>query len=197
MVRGAQGRSSTTSLPAAMEMQPVKTAPAAPVASGEKPAPAVAAPAPAAGAPAAADGAKKGGKGEKEKEKQLERNRILVLGPAGVGKTALVIQLCCDKWIEEQDSWGGGNRLGDVFKEDMLGGKEAVIDGQPSCVMQLSDVPSQVARAKQENSPEDTKAMYERWSKMFDGVLLVYSIVARESYQELMRWADDGFAKKV
>eukprot|EP00732_Lithocolla_globosa_P004305 Lithocolla_globosa_v1_NODE_3914_length_1551_cov_49.851604.p2 type:complete len:186 gc:universal NODE_3914_length_1551_cov_49.851604:207-764(+) len=93
--------------------------------------------------------------------------RLVVLGDGGVGKTALTIQLCLNHFVETYDP-----TIEDSYR------KQVVID-EP-CVLEVLDTAGQ----------EEYTALRDQWIRDGEGFVLVYSIIARSTFDRVQRFRD-------
>jgi len=94
--------------------------------------------------------------------------RLVVLGDGGVGKTALTIQLCLNHFVETYDP-----TIEDSYR------KQVVIDDEP-CVLEVLDTAGQ----------EEYTALRDQWIRDGEGFILVYSIVARSTFERVQRFRE-------
>jgi len=94
--------------------------------------------------------------------------KLVVLGDGGVGKTALTIQLCLNHFVETYDP-----TIEDSYR------KQVVIDGQ-SCVLEVLDTAGQ----------EEYTALRDQWIRDGEGLLLVYSISSRSTFERVERFRE-------
>jgi len=89
--------------------------------------------------------------------------KMVVVGSGGVGKSALTIRLIQNHFVDEYDP----------TIEDSYRG-QAVIDDEP-CILDILDTAGQ----------EEYSAMRDAYMRSGQGFLIVYSITARQSFEEL------------
>jgi len=89
--------------------------------------------------------------------------KLVVVGGGGVGKSALTIQLIQNHFIEEYDP-----TIEDSYR------KQVTIDGDP-CLLDILDTAGQ----------EEYSAMRDQYMRTGQGFLAVYSITARNSFDEI------------
>jgi len=94
--------------------------------------------------------------------------RLVVLGDGGVGKTALTIQLCLNHFVETYDP-----TIEDSYR------KQVVIDEEP-CVLEVLDTAGQ----------EEYTALRDQWIRDGEGFVLVYSIIAKSTFERVHRFRD-------
>ncbi|KAI8802472.1 small G-protein Ras2 [Cladochytrium replicatum] len=94
--------------------------------------------------------------------------RLVVLGDGGVGKTALTIQLCLNHFVETYDP-----TIEDSYR------KQVVIDDRP-CILEVLDTAGQ----------EEYTALRDQWIRDGEGFLLVYSIVARSTFERVEKFRE-------
>lgn len=93
----------------------------------------------------------------------IREYRLVVCGGGGVGKSCVVIQLIQSHFVDEYDP-----TIEDPYK------KQCVIDDE----IALLDVLDTCGQ-------EEYSAMREQWMRTCDGLLLVYSITSRSSFNEM------------
>ncbi|KAH3743983.1 Ras GTPase [Pelomyxa schiedti] len=93
----------------------------------------------------------------------LATYRIVVVGSGGVGKSALVIQLIEEHFIDEYDPTAES------------GERRWVIDNDPPCIMDILDT-----------CEEDYSAMRDQYMRTAQSFIFVYSITSRSSLEHLM-----------
>jgi len=108
--------------------------------------------------------------------------KIVVLGGGGVGKSALTIRLVTDNFLDEYDP-----TIEDSYR------KQVQIDGKPA-LLDILDTAGQ----------EEFSSMQDQWMRDGKGFLLVYSIVSRQSFDEvamlrekILRTKDDDDGENV
>merc|ERR1712173_130511 len=108
--------------------------------------------------------------------------KIVVLGGGGVGKSALTIRLVTDNFLDEYDP-----TIEDSYR------KQVQIDGKPA-LLDILDTAGQ----------EEFSSMQDQWMREGKGFLLVYSIVSRQSFDEvsmlrekILRTKDDDDGSNV
>eukprot|EP00301_Raphidiophrys_heterophryoidea_P014663 c23101_g1_i1.p1 GENE.c23101_g1_i1~~c23101_g1_i1.p1 ORF type:complete len:207 (-),score=53.89 c23101_g1_i1:252-809(-) len=94
--------------------------------------------------------------------------KLVVVGGGGVGKSALTIQLIQNHFIEEYDP-----TIEDSYR------KQVTIDSEP-CLLDILDTAGQ----------EEYSAMRDQYMRTGQGFLLVYSITARPSLDEVSGFRD-------
>eukprot|EP00301_Raphidiophrys_heterophryoidea_P018778 c3777_g1_i1.p1 GENE.c3777_g1_i1~~c3777_g1_i1.p1 ORF type:complete len:187 (-),score=35.44 c3777_g1_i1:389-949(-) len=94
--------------------------------------------------------------------------KLVVVGGGGVGKSALTIQLIQNHFIEEYDP-----TIEDSYR------KQVTIDSDP-CLLDILDTAGQ----------EEYSAMRDQYMRTGQGFLLVYSITARASFDEVSGFRD-------
>ncbi|KUJ11006.1 uncharacterized protein LY89DRAFT_536512, partial [Mollisia scopiformis] len=92
--------------------------------------------------------------------------RLVVLGDGGVGKTAMVIQLTMNHFVETYDP-----TIEDTYR------KQLDINGK-SCMLEVLDTAGQ----------EEYTALREQWIRDSEGAVLVYSITSRSSFRRIQRF---------
>ena len=90
--------------------------------------------------------------------------KLVILGGGGVGKSALVIRLVTDNFMEEYDP-----TIEDSYR------KQVTIDGQ-SAYLDILDTAGQ----------EEYTSMQDQWMREGKGYVLVYSIADRSSFEEIL-----------
>lgn len=89
--------------------------------------------------------------------------KIVVLGGGGVGKSALTIRLVTDNFLDEYDP-----TIEDSYRKNVM------IDDS-TALLDILDTAGQ----------EEFSAMQDDWMRQGDGFLLVYSITARPTFDEV------------
>ena len=89
--------------------------------------------------------------------------KLVILGGGGVGKSALVIRLVTDNFMEEYDP-----TIEDSYR------KQVTIDGK-SAYLDILDTAGQ----------EEYTSMQDQWMREGKGYVLVYSIADRSSFEEI------------
>lgn len=97
---------------------------------------------------------------------QLREYKLVVVGGGGVGKSALTIQFIQSHFVEEYDP-----TIEDSYR------KQCVIDDEVA-VLDILDTAGQ----------EEFSAMREQYMHTGEGFLLVYSIVDRNSFEEIPKF---------
>ncbi|CZR54043.1 uncharacterized protein PAC_03926 [Phialocephala subalpina] len=92
--------------------------------------------------------------------------KLVVLGDGGVGKTAMMIQLVQNHFVETYDP-----TIEDSYRK-MMG-----IDGQ-ACLLEILDTAGQ----------EEYTALREQWIRESEGIVLVYSITSRYTFNSLRQF---------
>ena len=90
--------------------------------------------------------------------------KIVVLGPGGVGKSALTIRLITNNFMEEYDP-----TIEDSYR------KSTSVDGR-NVVLDILDTAGQ----------EEFSSMLDQWMREGDGFILVYAINSRITFEETM-----------
>merc|ERR1712113_830636 len=106
--------------------------------------------------------------GKKMTDKDSAEYKIVVLGGGGVGKSALTIRLVTDNFLDEYDP-----TIEDSYR------KQVSIDGKPA-LLDILDTAGQ----------EEFSSMQDQWMREGKGFLLVYSIVSRQSFDEVSMLRD-------
>lgn len=94
--------------------------------------------------------------------------RIAIMGDGGVGKSALTIQFVHYHFVEQYDA-----TIEDSYR------KQAVVDGHPT-LFDLLDTAGQ----------EEYSAMREVYIRAVEGFLLVYSTIAKNSFEQIQNFVD-------
>ncbi|KDO19758.1 hypothetical protein SPRG_15092 [Saprolegnia parasitica CBS 223.65] len=94
--------------------------------------------------------------------------KLVVLGSGGVGKSALVIRLVTDNFLEDYDP-----TIEDSYR------KQVVID-QKQALLDILDTAGQ----------EEYTTMQDQWMREGKGFLLVYSITSRTTFDEIKTFKD-------
>ncbi|GMH77086.1 hypothetical protein TL16_g07290 [Triparma laevis f. inornata] len=89
--------------------------------------------------------------------------KLVILGGGGVGKSALVIRLVTDNFMDEYDP-----TIEDSYR------KQVTIDDEPA-ILDILDTAGQ----------EEYSSMQDQWMREGKGYLLVYSIADRSSFEEI------------
>jgi len=89
--------------------------------------------------------------------------KIVVVGGGGVGKSALTIQLIQNQFLDEYDP-----TIEDSYR------KQVTIDKQ-TCLLDILDTAGQ----------EEYSAMREQYMKNGQGFLLVFSVISKQSFNEI------------
>jgi len=89
--------------------------------------------------------------------------KLVVLGGGGVGKSALTIRLVTDNFLDEYDP-----TIEDTYRKQLL------IDDKPA-MLDILDTAGQ----------EEFSSMQDQWMRDGKGFLLVYSIISRNSFDEI------------
>ena len=89
--------------------------------------------------------------------------KLCCLGDGGVGKTALTIQMCSNYFVEKYDP-----TIEDSYRV------QVVIDAE-SCLLEILDTAGQ----------EEFSALRDQWIRSCDGFLIIYSIICRESFEQV------------
>ncbi|XP_065911939.1 ras-like protein RAS2 [Dysidea avara] len=97
---------------------------------------------------------------------QLREYKLVVVGGGGVGKSALTIQFIQSHFVEEYDP-----TIEDSYR------KQCVIDDEVA-VLDILDTAGQ----------EEFSAMREQYMHTGEGFLLVYSIIDRNSFEEIPKF---------
>ena len=92
----------------------------------------------------------------------------MVLGGGGVGKSALVIRLVTDNFLDEYDP-----TIEDSYR------KQVVIDSDPA-ILDILDTAGQ----------EQYSSMQDQWMREGKGFMLVYSVADRASFDEITVFKD-------
>lgn len=92
--------------------------------------------------------------------------KLVVMGDGGVGKTALVIQLALNHFVETYDP-----TIEDSYS------KRAVIDEQ-ECMIEILDTAGQ----------EEYTALRDLWIRECEAVVLVYSVTSRSSFNRITKF---------
>ncbi|KAJ2987107.1 hypothetical protein NUW58_g4686 [Xylaria curta] len=95
--------------------------------------------------------------------------RLAVLGPSGVGKTALTIQLCQQRFVDTHD-----HTIADSYRTDV------VITGR-TFSLEVFDIGGQ----KPEVSSATELNNYSDWISRSQGIILVYNITERDSFTNI------------
>ena len=95
--------------------------------------------------------------------------KVVVVGSGGVGRSALAVQLIHNQFIDEWDP-----TIEDVFR------KQLRVDGE-DCVMEILD--SSLMGGEE-------YSLVEQYLKPGQGFMIVYSIIRRESFEEITYFKD-------
>ncbi|KAI9280373.1 ras-like protein 3, partial [Sporodiniella umbellata] len=98
----------------------------------------------------------------------LREYKIVIVGGGGVGKSALTIQFIQSHFVDEYDPTIEGTSLFDSYR------KQCVIDDE-TALLDVLDTAGQ----------EEYSAMREQYMRNGEGFILVYSIAARLSFEEV------------
>mmetsp|Transcript_31257 Transcript_31257/g.48787 ORF Transcript_31257/g.48787 Transcript_31257/m.48787 type:complete len:190 (-) Transcript_31257:144-713(-) len=98
----------------------------------------------------------------------MSHQQVCVLGEGGVGKTALTIRLCSDRFVTEYDP-----TIEDSYRKQLL------IDGK-AVLVEILDTAGQ----------EEFKAQRDEWIRDSDGFVVVYSITSRSSFDNIKEIID-------
>lgn len=93
----------------------------------------------------------------------MDEYKIVIMGPGGVGKSALTIQLVQSQFQEDYDP-----TIEDSYR------KNIVLDDE-SCLLDLLDTAGQ----------EEYTAMRDSYIRSGEGFLCVYSVVSRDSFEQI------------
>ncbi|GMI03410.1 hypothetical protein TrVE_jg5901 [Triparma verrucosa] len=93
----------------------------------------------------------------------MSEYKLVILGGGGVGKSALVIRLVTDNFMDEYDP-----TIEDSYR------KQVTIDDEPA-ILDILDTAGQ----------EEYSSMQDQWMREGKGYLLVYSIADRSSFEEI------------
>ncbi|KAI9765368.1 MAG: Ras GTPase ras2 [Geoglossum simile] len=99
----------------------------------------------------------------RNKGKLMQLHKLVILGDGGVGKTALVIQLCLNHFVETYDP-----TIEDSYR------KQVLIDGA-SCMLEVLDTAGQ----------EEYTALRDQWIRDGDAFALVYSIASASTFARI------------
>ncbi|MCJ1245334.1 hypothetical protein MMC30_002538 [Trapelia coarctata] len=94
---------------------------------------------------------------------ELTLYKLVVLGPGGVGKSAIVIQLCLNQFTDAYDP-----TIEDSYR------KQVVVDGQ-NCMLEVLDTAGQ----------EEYTALRDQWIRDGEAFVLVYSVSSRYSFSRI------------
>lgn len=98
----------------------------------------------------------------------MAEHKIVVLGGGGVGKSALTIRLVQGSFLEEYDP-----TIEDSYR------KEVEVDAK-KCTVDILDTAGQ----------EEFSSLQEHWMRNGDAFIIVYSIVARDSFDQTQTLRD-------
>jgi small GTP-binding protein len=98
----------------------------------------------------------------------MSHTQVCVLGEGGVGKTALTIRLCSDRFVTEYDP-----TIEDSYR------KQLVVNGR-AVMVEILDTAGQ----------EEFKAQRDEWIRDSDGFVIVYSITSRTSFDNIKEFYD-------
>ncbi|KAK9479181.1 ras family-domain-containing protein [Lipomyces japonicus] len=90
--------------------------------------------------------------------------KLVVLGDAEVGKTALTVQLCLNHFVEEYDP-----TVEDSYR------KQLIVDHQ-ACVLEVLDTAGR---------EEYSSSLREQWIRDGEGYVLMYSITSQQSFARI------------
>jgi len=93
----------------------------------------------------------------------LQEYKVVVLGSGAVGKSALTLRLVTDNFLEEYDP-----TIEDCYRKNVM------IDGKP-VVLEILDTAGQ----------DEFSSMQDQWMREGKGFLLVYSLVLRQTFDEV------------
>lgn len=99
---------------------------------------------------------------------KVRMHKIAVLGSGGVGKSCLSMRYVKSTFVEIYDP-----TIEDAFRH------QTVVDGH-TCVLDILDTAGQ----------EDMKMLRRQWVEDRDGFILVFSIVERSSFDEILQFFD-------
>ncbi|OQR85605.1 ras protein let-60 [Achlya hypogyna] len=101
-------------------------------------------------------------------QQESREYKLVVLGSGGVGKSALVIRLVTDNFLEDYDP-----TIEDSYR------KQVVIDTKQA-LLDILDTAGQ----------EEYTTMQDQWMREGKGFLLVYSITSRTTFDEIKTFKD-------
>ncbi|RBR24379.1 uncharacterized protein FIESC28_02869 [Fusarium coffeatum] len=93
-------------------------------------------------------------------------HKLTLLGDGGVGKTALVHQICMQRFLETYDP-----TIEDSYR------KQIPVDGQ-NCMLEILDTAGQ----------EEYTALRDQWIRTSEAIVIVYSISSRSSFSRVKRF---------
>merc|ERR1712159_508287 len=99
---------------------------------------------------------------------EMTEYKLVIVGGGGVGKSACTIQLIQNNFIEEYDP-----TIEDSYR------KQVTIDDE-TCILDILDTAGQ----------EEYSAMRDQYMRTGQGFLIVYSIIARASFDEVASFRD-------
>ena len=102
--------------------------------------------------------------------------KLVVLGGGGVGKSALVIRLVTDNFLDEYDP-----TIEDSYRKNIT--VEETVDGitlDVSIILDILDTAGQ----------EEFSAMQDQWMREGKCFLLVYNVTSRQSFEEITMLQD-------
>ena len=110
-------------------------------------------------------------------DNSIPRNmlKLVMLGDGGVGKTALVIQLCLNKFVETYDP-----TIEDSYR------KQLILDDRPT-TLEVTDTAGQ----------EEFESLRDMWIRDGEGFLLVYSITQRMSFARVKQYFSEIVSVKA
>jgi len=99
-----------------------------------------------------------------------DKESVVVMGAGAVGKSALVVRFTTDTFVEDYDP-----TLEDNYR------KEVNVDGEDT-TLDILDTAGQ----------EEFQSMHDRWVRPANGIVLVYSITNKDTFEEVK-----GLRKKI
>ncbi|KAL9644656.1 hypothetical protein ABK040_015395 [Willaertia magna] len=101
---------------------------------------------------------------KKKEEKQKEEVKLVVFGSGGVGKSALIVQLIQNVFVEHYDP-----TLEDSYRRD------AILENKKEIIMDILDTAGQ----------EEFVTLRDQYIRQGEGFVIVYSITNRNSFEEI------------